>query len=268
MTIQGGDLVALFTGGWLEIAEAGTVPTPPTVSSTNTALDTKMLAKAIKIINKLGKTVIFTMYPAASYDATTGKTTQGDSVSYSKKVIPPYDVELKYVDGDLIKVGDMLSGVAASGIEFTPANGAMVTIDSQVWEIVRVSPVYSGEQVALYLLQLRILMLFNNTAIVQRATNTLNSMGGSVRTYTTRIADLPCRLSTKTLNEVSGNGRIMQTNTYELFCDITDDTMLIDVTDRIVVCRKTLEITGINNAGINNAGQAKSYYQINCTEVI
>lgn len=152
MTMQGADLVAVFSGGWLEQI---TTPTAPSVTGTATELDTDLLEAVEDIIDELGKTVSFWVYGSASYDVATGKQTTGDATEYEKKVIPPYEMELRYVDGDVVKIGDVMTGVPAKDIEFTPEKGMSVTIGSDIWVITRVSPIYSGEMICLYLMQLR-----------------------------------------------------------------------------------------------------------------
>lgn len=152
MTIRGADLVAVFSGGFLEAIDS---PTAPTVSGTPTELDTELLEDVFDIIAELGKTVTFWVYGSETYNPATGKQTTGDATQYNLKVLPPYSIELKYVDGDVIKAGDMLSGVPAKDIEFTPARGMSVTLGDDIWVIKQVSPIYSGEWIALYLFQLR-----------------------------------------------------------------------------------------------------------------
>ena len=152
MTIQGADLVAVFSGGFLEQID---MPTAPVVSGTATEYDLEIFEAIEEILEEIYKTVTFWVYPNKAYDPSTGKTTQGDATQHSKKVIPPYAIDLKYVDGDVIKVGDLLTGVPAEGIEFTPARSMKVTIDSNIWTIERVQPLYASEQIVLYLLQLR-----------------------------------------------------------------------------------------------------------------
>lgn len=152
MTIAGNDLMALITGGALEyIAD----PSAPVISGTPTELDTDLRNSVEEIIEELGKTVTFWIYGSESYDPTTGTNTPGDPTQYNKKVVPPYDVDLRYIDGDLVRAGDMLSAVAAKDIEFTPERGIRVTVDSEIWVIVAVKPIRSGEQICMYLLVLR-----------------------------------------------------------------------------------------------------------------
>jgi len=152
MRIQGNDLMAFFTGGVLESIDT---PTAPTVSGTATELDTEMLEAVDEIIAELGKVLTFWVYPTETYNPATGKKTTSDATQYNKKAIPPYEVSLKYVDGDLVKVGDLATGVPAKDIEFTPEKGMKVSIDTAIWVITRVAPIYSGEWICLYLLQLR-----------------------------------------------------------------------------------------------------------------
>jgi len=152
MSIQGADLVAVFSGGFLEAIDS---PVAPSVSGTATELDIEMLEDVFEIIAEVGKTVTFWIYPGETYSPATGTITPGDATQYNLKAIPPYSIDLKYVDGDLIKAGDMLSGVPAKDIAFAPAKGIKVTVDDAIWEIIQVAPIYSGEWICLYLFQLR-----------------------------------------------------------------------------------------------------------------
>jgi len=152
MTIQGGDIVALFSGGWLE--SVGT-PIPPSGDGTPTVLDTRMGKTVDRLITKYGKAATFWVYPDAEYDPAIGKKASGDAAQYSKKIIPPYAYEEKWINGDTIRAGDMRTGVAGKDIEFEPAKGMKITFGDQVWTIVLVSPVYTGERIALYLMQMR-----------------------------------------------------------------------------------------------------------------
>lgn len=178
-TITIGGIIELLTGGALDqlgpasggVDVSSADPTPslsggvldgvntesdaPAIPASPTDLDDEMIPEVYSIIQELGKTAVFHNYTEEFYDPATGDRAQGNPTNYSLRVIPPYAYELKYINGDIIKVGDMQSGVAASGLEFTPRQGMKVTIDSTVWQIVRTNPIYSGERIALYMLQLR-----------------------------------------------------------------------------------------------------------------
>ena len=152
MSIAGGDIIGLVSGGALEWLPPST---PPTISGTPTTLDTKLVPKVLALITKYGKSVLFKLLPSKSYDATKGTVTLGDEVQYAKYVIPPFQFNDKYIDGNLVQVGDMQIGLPASGLEFTPENNIRVIIDSVVWRIIRYSPIYTGTQIALYIFHLR-----------------------------------------------------------------------------------------------------------------
>lgn len=152
MSIKGHDIISLATGGVLEWQAE---PIAPVVSGNPTKLDIKMRAKVVSVLNKLGKILTFWIYPAGSYDPATGDYTSGDAQQYNMKAIPPYAFEIKYIDGDVVRLGDLQTGIAAKNIEFTPQPGIKVTINSELWAVLRVAPIYSGEQVAMYMLHLR-----------------------------------------------------------------------------------------------------------------
>ena len=121
-----------------------------------TAFDDEFVPLALEMITEDGKSVTFMTYPLSLHDATTGRTTLGRETNYTKFIIPPYAYEEKYINGDTVKSGDMKTGVAASGLGFVPnPSETKVIIDSVEWSIVNVNPIYSGEQIALYMLQLR-----------------------------------------------------------------------------------------------------------------
>ena len=68
---------------------------------------------------------------------------------------PPENYNSRWIDGDLILEGDAQVSLAASGLTFTPENGQVITLDSQKWKIVRVQSEYTGDNIGLYVLQLR-----------------------------------------------------------------------------------------------------------------
>lgn len=126
------------------------------ISANATELDEEFVPLALEMIDELGKTVEIKIYPAQTYDPTTGEATKGDYTRYVKKIIPPYPYQQKYINGDTIKQGDMQTGIAGSGLGFTPEPGLTeIFIDTQRWTIVNMMPIYSGEQICMFLLQLR-----------------------------------------------------------------------------------------------------------------
>lgn len=118
------------------------------------ALDT-LVPKALALVNRLGKTVAFKVPASQTYNPATGVVTETGSTDVSAVVTPPSAYHVRLVDGDMIRQGDVKVSVPASGLSFTPVPGQKVVIDSKTWHVVAVRPVYTGELIALYELQLR-----------------------------------------------------------------------------------------------------------------
>lgn len=117
------------------------------------ALDQQMRALAVDLINEYGKTIKLTR-EITTFDPSTGQTVTTET-DYSVVSTPPADFSRSRVDGTLIQQGDMYIEIAAQGLAIAPEDTDKVTIDGQVWSIVGISPVYSGELVTMYGLQLR-----------------------------------------------------------------------------------------------------------------
>lgn len=132
-----------------------------TASTAETALDKRLIPKINTMVNKYGIDAtleVITSYP--SYDTTTMSMTGGATSNESVKLIMAGEYESKYVDGDLIKVGDERAILAAHGLTYLGEDISNVTTlpgttKAQEWEVVTVEPVYTGEKVGLYILQVR-----------------------------------------------------------------------------------------------------------------
>lgn len=120
-----------------------------------TTLDIKLGPKVLSIIDRFGKYVVIGQTPNETYDPDTGSVTAGVLVEYRQKVSPPDDYNNKLVDGDLIKLGDSMVLLPAKDLAFVPKIGDSVTFDSLIWKMITVKPIYSGELVVVYELQLR-----------------------------------------------------------------------------------------------------------------
>ena len=118
-------------------------------------LDTELRLVAQTLISDLGKLVDFSVPATKTYDPTTGIVTEGAITVHSVKVSPPERYEERFVDEDLIRARDLRISLAALGLAFTPDLAMLVTIDSIAFDIIHITPVYSGELIALYELQLR-----------------------------------------------------------------------------------------------------------------
>lgn len=120
-----------------------------------TSLDTKIRPKVKEILASYGKDVTVQTLSVREYDPTTGDTEESGEEAHVVKASPPWPVDLKYFDETTVEVGDAMIIIAAKDLPFTPANRQRVTIDSRKWHVVRHVPVYSGEQVAAYMLHIR-----------------------------------------------------------------------------------------------------------------
>lgn len=107
------------------------------------------------ILQRLGRTADFVTPASKSYDATTGVTTFMSPAINTATVSPPLMYERKYIDDTTIQDGDAQLILAAQGLTFTPTLKHEVHFDSTEWQIVSLRPVYSGEQIAVYMLQVR-----------------------------------------------------------------------------------------------------------------
>lgn len=119
-----------------------------------TPLDRKAPPKVLATIQKHGINATFTV-ETKTFDATLNRVTVSATDTYTQKVSPPARYSTSYSGADLVKQGDASVILPASGLEFTPTENMNVTIGSETWHIVSVSPMRSGDLVAAYRLHLR-----------------------------------------------------------------------------------------------------------------
>ena len=123
----------------------------------STPLDLKLVPKALEIVYRFGINASFAVdkINPDDYDSETGATTPDTPTDTVRKVTPPENYDRHMIDGEVIKFGDMRIFLPASGLTFTPKEGLEVTIAAELWKIEKVGVHYSGEDVAIYELQLR-----------------------------------------------------------------------------------------------------------------
>jgi len=126
----------------------------------STALDLSLGATVVNLIARLGKTVSFTVKTVGAYDETTGHAAESDPVVYSKKVSPPDKYDRRLVDGHTIQKDDLKVIVPGKDLEWNPltlaVSNIVVTIDGKLFNVIKVTPIYSGDDVAAYEYQLRV----------------------------------------------------------------------------------------------------------------
>lgn len=134
-----------------------------------TALDDRIRPRVVALISKYGLNATFEVLASAVPDATTGTVTETAATGspFTAKISPPEPVTWQFLEhesshagrgagagGDVVRTGDVSCLVAAKDLAFTPlsATGSMLartmTIDGIAYTIVKIEPIWSGEEVA------------------------------------------------------------------------------------------------------------------------
>lgn len=119
-----------------------------------TELDDALVPAVLELVSDLGKVVTARVKSAQVYDES-GSSVSETSTDYSIKVLPPEKFDISYIDGDVIRATDLKTLVAASGLAFQPTPGMQLLLDAKTYLAVAVSPIYSGEQICAWEMQLR-----------------------------------------------------------------------------------------------------------------
>lgn len=117
------------------------------------ALDAKARATALKLINKFGKSVTLTRVTEGTYDPTTGDVSGSSTTTEIPKALIEDFNGVDYVSG-LVEKGDRKITTPASGYT-EPKPNDRFTVGSDVYTVVSVETVWSGEQAAIYISQVR-----------------------------------------------------------------------------------------------------------------
>lgn len=116
-------------------------------------LDTRARATADKLLDKFGKSITLTSIVEGSYDPATGDMGAGTTTSTTHTAIIKDYNGIDFISG-VVQAGDRKIMIAALGAP-TPQPADKVTIDSEVYQVIAVRYVWSGELPALYELQVR-----------------------------------------------------------------------------------------------------------------
>lgn len=120
-----------------------------------TELDLELGPVVVELINEFGKDITFTIGGDNDYDPKTGITDQDGQTTVVVKGSPPAPVRRFFGADAVAREGDSKTFIASSGLTFTPKPGLVVEIDSEKWQVVEVTPIYTGELIAAYGLILR-----------------------------------------------------------------------------------------------------------------
>lgn len=117
------------------------------------ALDKRMRSLAQQLTAKFGKAVTIKEYTGNTYDPATGTNTPSYTDHNANAVVRSYAERL--IDGSSVQVGDVEVSVPAKELTFTPDTQDNVLMDGVTYSIVNPQRTYSGERVALFVLQVR-----------------------------------------------------------------------------------------------------------------
>jgi hypothetical protein len=117
------------------------------------ALD-RLRFTADRLTQRFGKAVTLTRVEN-TFDPATGETTETRTDNPTVST-PPAEFNVSRIDGTLVKQGDVQLAVPAVDLSIAPdPDTDEVKLDGLTYQIVRVSPEYSGEKVARYIMQVR-----------------------------------------------------------------------------------------------------------------
>jgi len=119
-----------------------------------TVLDDKLVPKAKELLTKFGRTVTYRTN-AATFDPVNSTLTGGSITNTSVLIVPPFPFERRLIDNDKVVEGDMLTYIAAKDSPVTPALEGILIDGAQEWRVVSVDTIYTGDELALWKLQLR-----------------------------------------------------------------------------------------------------------------
>lgn len=122
----------------------------------NTELDDVLVPAVQELLDDLGRDVTFKVADVSStYDPTTGTGSKSTN-NYTVKATPPYPYSFGMISNDIVQAGDMRTLIAAEDLAFVPESGDVMTWDTgDVWGVVHATPIYSGELICAWEIQLR-----------------------------------------------------------------------------------------------------------------
>lgn len=125
----------------------------------STVLDTKLTATVIKILNKYGATATVRRVTAGTtYNPTSGEydaSLETGTQNWTVKALPPGQFVRYWQNGEPVLSEQLQSGIQGGSLSFTPEVGDFLLVGSKKWVIDAVWPVYSGDDICLWLFKLK-----------------------------------------------------------------------------------------------------------------
>lgn len=121
-----------------------------------TALDTKLTKVAKDLLAKFGMTVDYTQVSGGTHDPLINKVTGETTAVISTKIVPPSPVNDRMIDGEIYKIGDQVTFIAAKDLAFVPvAARDTIVIGGETFSVIASRKIHSGDEIALYEIGLR-----------------------------------------------------------------------------------------------------------------
>lgn len=122
-----------------------------------TVLDPVFRDLARDLLVSYGTSIVIKKPSATTASPSTQSWAQTFGTSQTVKCSPPSPYDVRLIDGTNVQRGDLQTLVAATdaNLTFAPETGHHAEIDSKTWRVVKANPIWSGDQVAAYDLQLR-----------------------------------------------------------------------------------------------------------------
>lgn len=119
-----------------------------------TSLDDDLLPAVLELLDELGKNMTVKIKQDGDYDVLEGEVVRPDDLEYTVKGLPPGEYRDYFGPNSLIKSTDLQTGFAGQDLAFEPVNEMAVAFDGKEFSVNVVQPIYSGESVCLWLLNL------------------------------------------------------------------------------------------------------------------
>lgn len=124
-----------------------------------TALDNEILPEVLSILDEYGATAKFYISAPGTYDSIQGEFIPGIVTEYPDiKVIPPFKADKKYgiagveTGNNVTEKETLVSGIAGNSAFVPTMDNTVFELNGEKWHVDKVSSIYSGDNIALYLL--------------------------------------------------------------------------------------------------------------------
>jgi len=105
------------------------------------------------LLNQFGSAATYRKI-TRKFNTVTRSNTQSNSDT-AIKMKPPEPYNVNRINDTTVKEGDLTTMISGEALSFVPSSNDFVVFLGTVWQIVRVSPIVSGDSTAAYELQLR-----------------------------------------------------------------------------------------------------------------